>query len=235
MNLKQVIHWSYKRQPRPGTVNLGDLARTKPISSDFGFDRGLPVDRYYIEIFLAQYASEIRGRVLEIKEPLYTHRFGGDRVLQSDVLHAEPGNPQATIVADLTMADGLAADTFDCIILTQTLPFIYDTQAAVRTLHRILKPGGTLLCTVPGISQISREDMERWGHYWSFTTLSIQKLFQEVFPDQQMNIATYGNVYAAVAFLHGLAIEELDKANLDVSDPDYQVLITVKAVKGGTA
>lgn len=234
MKLKRMLRWLY--QPRLGTVDLGDFARTKPISSDFGFDRGLPVDRYYIEGFLKKHASDIRGRVLEIKEPLYTHRFGGDRVIRSDVLHPEPGNPQATIVADLTNAYSLPTDAFDCIILTQTLPFIYDTQAALKTLYHTLKPGGVLLCTVPGISQISREDMNRWGHYWSFTDLSVQKRLEDVFPNEQIQIETYGNVFAAVAFLHGLAIEEIERAKLDLSDPDYQVLIAARAIKpGGTA
>ena len=161
-----VYHWlrsiRYGRPPL-GMANLGSLGRVKPISKDFGFDRGLPVDRYYIENFLACHANDIQGHVLEIKEPLYTYKFGRDRITKSDVLHVEPGNPKATIVADLTNADHLPSNTFDCIILTQTLQFIYDVPAAIKTLYRILKPGGILLLTVSGISQISSEDMERWG------------------------------------------------------------------------
>jgi SAM-dependent methyltransferase len=214
-----------------GVVNLGSLAIVKPISKDFGFDRGQPIDRYYIENFLARYANDIQGHVLEIKEPLYTYKFGSDRITKSDVLHVEPGNPKATIVADLTNADHLPSNTFDCIILTQTLQFIYDVPAAIKTLHRILKPGGVLLVTVSGISQISSEDMERWGQYWSFTTLSIQKLFQEVFEKDKIEVIAYGNVLSAIAFLHGLATEELEKSKLDYHHSDYQVLISARAVK----
>src|SRR5258708_1276969 len=51
--------------PPLGTVKLGDFVRTRPISTSFGFDRGTPIDRYYIENFLGRNAGDIRGRVLE--------------------------------------------------------------------------------------------------------------------------------------------------------------------------
>lgn len=229
-----VYHWLqniWHRRPPVGWVNLGSLGRVKPISPDFGLDRGLAIDRYYIENFLARYAEDIQGHVLEIKEALYTYKFGGDRITKSDVLHVEAGNPKATIVADLTKADHLPSNTFDCIILTQTLPFIYDVRAAIKTLHRILKPGGVLLVTVPGITQISHDDMDRWGQYWSFTTLSTQRLFEEAFDQDKIEVTAYGNVLSAIAFLHGLVTEELEQSKLDYHDLTYQVLITARAVK----
>ena len=221
----------HTRWPPVGRARLGSLRRFTPISPVWGFDRGLPIDRYYIERFLTTHATDIRGHVLEIKEDLYSSRFGGDRVNRIDVLHPEEGNPAATIVADLTCAGQIPADTFDCIVLTQTLTFIYDVRAAVATLYRILKPDGVLLATVSGISKISREDMDRWGHYWSFTTQSSQRLFDEFFPEAKITVNAHGNVLTAVALLHGLASEELSPKELDYCDPDYQVLITIRAVK----
>jgi len=194
-------------------------------------DRGLPVDRYYITRFLAERASEIHGRVLEIGNDAYTRAFGGEGVTQSDVLHVAESNPKVTIVADLTCADDIPSDTFDCIILTQTLQLIYDVPAAIKTVCRILKPGGVVLVTIPGISKISRYDMDRWGQFWSFTSWSAQRLFEEIFPATHVSIKAYGNVLAAVAFLHGLASEELRPEELDYLDPDYELLITIRAVK----
>jgi ubiquinone/menaquinone biosynthesis C-methylase UbiE len=147
------------------------------------------------------------------------------------VLYVKEGNPKATIIGDLTSADHIPSNTFDCAILTQTLQFIYDVPAALKTLYRILKPGGVLLVTFPGISQISRNDMDNWGEYWRFTTLSSRKLFEEVFPSEQLTIAAYGNVLTALSFLHGLATEELRQEELDYRDSNYEVLITVRAVK----
>jgi SAM-dependent methyltransferase len=213
----------YTRWPPVGWARLGSLRRTKPISSCWGMERGEPVDRHYIEGFLAANAADIRGRVLEIGDNTYTRRFGKDQVSQSDVLHVVEDRPQVTIIGDLTNADHIPAATFDCII--------FDVAAVIRTVHRILRPGGVLLVTIPGISQISRYDMDRWGYYWSFTTRSAEELFAAVFPRDRLQVETHGNVLAAVAFLHGLASQELSRKELDYHDPDYQLLITVRAVR----
>jgi SAM-dependent methyltransferase len=149
------------------------------------------------------------------------------------VLHFQEGNPKATIVADLSSHNNIPSNSFDCIIFTQTLQFIYDVQATILTLHRILKPRGVVLATFPGISQISRYDMERWGEYWRFTTCSARKLFEDAFPAGNVTVQAYGNVLAASAFLQGLAVEDVRREKLDYRDPNYEVLITVRAIKSG--
>lgn len=219
------------REPFVGRVDFGSLRRVKPVSKCWGFDRGKPIDRYYLERFLSRHAPDIQGHVLEIGDDVYTLQFGRERVTKSDILHVAEGYPKATIVADLTQTDHVPSDSFDCIICTQTLQLIYDTPKAIRSLHRLLKPGGVLLLTIPGISQISRLDMDRWGDYWRFTLASAQRLFTEVFPEDSVRIETYGNVLAATAFLHGLSVEELTEDELDDSDPDYEVTIAIRAMK----
>jgi SAM-dependent methyltransferase len=149
--------------PRMGAVNLGDLRRLTPISPIFALDRGLPIERYYMERFLSAHATDIRGRVLEIGDDRYTRAFGGTSVTRSDVMHVVAGTPGATIIADLTRADEIPADSFDCIIATQTLQMIFDVRAAVGHLHRILKPGGILLVTWHGLTKIGRhEGVDPW-------------------------------------------------------------------------
>jgi len=219
-----------KTVPKTGAIKFGDLRRLTPISRVFGFDRGTPIDRYYIEGFLARNSGDIRGRVLEVGDDSYTRRYGGERVNKIDVLHVTEGSPQATIIADLTKADHIPSESFDCIILTQTLHLIYDVHAAIETLHRILKPGGVLLATFPGISQI---DHYEWGKtwYWAFTSLAARRMFGEAFSDSALSVETHGNVLAATSFLHGISVEELRKEELDFSDPDYEVTIAVRAVK----
>jgi glycosyltransferase involved in cell wall biosynthesis len=216
--------------PPKGKVRFGDLRRLRPISYEFGFDRGLPIDRYYVESFLARHAADIRGHVMEVGDDSYMCRFGGDRVVKKDILHVAEGNPSATIVADLARADHIPSNRFNCIILTQTLHLVYDVDAALQTLFRILKPGGVLLATFPGISQISIDEWsESW--YWAFTLHSAHRMFEKVFPAGDVEIQSHGNVLAATAFLQGLAVDELDPEELDHSDPHYQTLITVRAVK----
>lgn len=214
--------------PAVGAVRFGDLRRVEPFSRAFGFNRGLPVDRYYIEAFLDRYSGDIGGRVLEIGDDAYTRRFGGEQVTQRDVLHVTEGNPQATFVGDLSDAPHLPSNAFDCILLTQTLHLIYDVRAALTTLHRILKPDGVLLVTCPGISQLAADEWEAtW--YWAFTARSTRRLFEEAFAE--VAVETHGNVLAATAFLYGIAAEELEPAELDHPDPLYQMLITARAVK----
>ena len=222
--------WQLRHRPPVGRVRFGGLRRVTPISREFGYDRGRPIDRYYIENFLARHAQDIQGHVLEIGDDSYTREFGGNRVSVGDVLHVSEGNPQATIIADLTRAEHVPSDAFDCIIFTQTLQCIYDTRSAIRTLYRILKPGGVLLATFPGISQM---DQGEWGDYWcwSFTRLSIRRLFGEAFPEENLGVEAHGNVLTAVAFLHGLAVEELRPEELDYRDPSFDVSITLRAVK----
>lgn len=214
-------------------VDFGDLARTGPITRDFGFERGLPVDRFYIERFLERHAADVRGRVLEVGDAAYTRRFGGERVDRSDVLHAEEGNPDATIVADLASGEALPDATFDCFICTQTLTYVWPLREAVRTIHRILRPGGVVLASVPGISQISRHDMDRWGEFWRLTELSARRLFEEAFGEGHVEVEAHGNVLAASAFLYGLATEDLEAADLEHRDPDYPLVVTVRATRGG--
>lgn len=220
----------YAGRPAVGCVKFGNFRRLLPISERFGYDRGQPVDRYYIERFLACHAHDVQGRVLEVGEDTYTRRFGGARVTVCDVLHVQEGSPGATIVADLARGNHLPSNTFDCIILTQTLQFIYDARAAIATLHRILKPGGVLLATVPGITRIEAYD---WGDswYWNFTSHSIYRLLGEAFPSTHYSVESFGNVLAAAAFLYGLAAEELLPEELEARDPRYEVCITIRAVK----
>lgn len=219
------------RSPRIGRVELGDLERLTPISRDWGFDRGTPIDRFYIERFLAAHAADIRGRVLEVANNDYTLRYGGERVTRSDVLHPVEGNPRATVIADLARPDASLEGLFDCIICTQTLQLIFEVGNAVAQLHRWLKPGGVLLASVPGISQISREDMQQTGDYWRFTGASVRQMFGKEFGDGAVDVEVLGNVFASIAFLHGIASGECDEASLLEADPQFQMLMTVRAVR----
>jgi len=213
-------------------VRFGSFRRLSPMSRVFGYDRGpQSVGRYYIDKFIAEHSADIHGHVLEVAERKYTQRHGGNRVTKSDVLHVWPDNPVATIVADLTKADEIASDSFDCLILTGVLQCIYDFRAALKHSRRILKPNGVLLATMSGISQISRPDMDRWGEYWRFTTASAQLLFEEFFPRDHLEVKAHGNVFAAMALLYGLSSRELRKEELEFHDRDYEVQITVRAVK----
>ena len=130
------------------------------------------------------------------------------------------------------MAENIPDNSFDCIIITQTLQMIYEIQAAIKNLHRILKPGGVVLATSHGITKIARrEGVDDWGEYWHFTTQSSKRLFGEHFAPENIKILTYGNVLSTIGSLHGLAASELAPEELEFKDPNYELLVTVRAQK----
>jgi SAM-dependent methyltransferase len=218
------------RRLRGGDVMArGRGASGTPLCREYGYTRGTPIDRYYIDRFLAEHAEDIRGRVLEIGDDSYSRRFGGSRIAKQDVLHVDAGHPQATITGDLADLGVLPPGTFDCIILTQTLHLIFDMPAAVEQIHGALRPGGVALITVPGISPIHGGPwQDRW--YWSLTDLSLARLLSGPFAAASVTTLSQGNLYAATAFLHGAAAEEIETARLDPADPAYPVTVAARAV-----
>lgn len=220
-------------------ISFGDLLALKPFTQDHGFSRGLPIDRVYIEDFLCSNKSLIKGRCLEFLDDGYLKKFGGDRVLRRDVMDLHNIGPWVTYYGDLTKPDcPVPRGVYDCIVATQVLQVIYDQRAALRTLYDCLEPGGVLLATVNGIAQTNRIVEATWPEQWRMTNNSAFSLFSEVFGEPNVCVHTYGNCLTAIVFLMGLSVEDLLASRTDSSmdvmgyqDPDYQVLITIKAVK----
>lgn len=211
-------------------VIFNDLSTIRPIGTHFGRGRGTPIDRYYIEKFLKLNRHLIKGCVLEVGESTYSKKYGNN-VNKYDVLHTTSANPTATIIGDLTDITTIPKDHADCFICTQTYQAIYDVSKAIEGSYYLLKPGGTLLATVPGIGQISESDMNNWGDYWRFTSAAVARLFASVFGNNY-KIYVYGNVLAAIALLQGISLEDLpSSALLDIGDPVYQVTIGIRAAK----
>jgi peptidoglycan/xylan/chitin deacetylase (PgdA/CDA1 family)/glycosyltransferase involved in cell wall biosynthesis len=216
-----------RRLPR---FEWGDLRRARPVSARWGRERGTVVDRHYIQRFLDRHRAEIRGRVLEVRDSIYTQRFGGSRVVSSEVLDIDPSNPLATVVADLRRADTIPSSTYDCIILTHTLHLIDDMAAAIRHCARILRPGGVLLATVPSVNRV---DDERGpdGDFWRLTEASARALFATAFPVDHFEVVPYGNVMACAALLYGLSVEDMAPADVDAVDHTFPVIVAIRAVK----
>jgi SAM-dependent methyltransferase len=207
-------------------ARFGALRRLTPLNDNWGYDRGTPVDRWYIERFLERRAADVRGRVLEVKSDDYARRFGRD--VTTEVLDIDRDNPRAGIVADLARPEQLPEGRFDCFVLTQTLQYVPDPGAAVRSCRQVLVEGGVALVTVPAVSAIMephRPDL------WRFTPSGCRVLFDEVFGARNVEVEVHGNVLTSVAFLHGIAAEELEPRELDASDPRYPVIVSVRAVR----
>lgn len=200
---------------------------TDPLSAKYGFDRGTPIDRYYIEVFLAQNKQHIKGVCLEITDDLYTRRFGEDRVTRRDVLDINPKNLQANIHGDLRNLKGVTSNMYDTVILTQVLGMIDDIHAVIRECHRILKPGGALILTSSCVSPVYNQATS----YWRFTIFSIRYLLQMKFRGVDCHVESYGNVLSGQCFWVGMAQEELSQDQLEINDPRFPLIIGAVAIK----
>ena len=213
----------------PGTVRWGSLRRTTPFSRSWGYERGTPIDRVYIEDFLKRHAEDVQGACLEILNADYTDRFGAARVTSADILDIDPANTSATIVADLGESDSLPAERFDCVIFTQTLHLIFDMETAVANVWRALAPGGVLLLTVPALG---RHEARKGFHSdrWRVTKTGLEWLLTGL-SNGRADITTYGNVLSCAAFLYGLAAEELRQEELQTFDREFPLIVAARVLK----
>jgi SAM-dependent methyltransferase len=215
---------------RPVTRRLWPvpLSHLNPISRRWGFERGTPIGRTYVNRFIAENAKDLCGDILEIKSRLYSnvHASGTGK---RDVLDIDESNHNANINADLSRADNVPSNSYDCVILTETLQFVHALEQAVQHCHRILKPGGILLVSVPCTAPIDNELAEY--DFWRFTPNSCRKLFGDVFGRDNVDVKSYGNFATCIAGLSGAAFEELPNEIIDVIDPRFPHGVLIRARK----
>jgi len=205
------------------------LSSPKPLSDWYGFDRGTPLDRFYIESFLEKHQAHIQGICLELQDDTYTKRFGQARATKSDVLDINKNNKKATIIADLRNMTKTPPDSYDCIILTQVLQFIDLPSKALGECWRILKPGGVLLTTLPSISRIDcQSGIEE--DYWRFTKAGAKVIFSTQ-DWKQLQIESHGNCRSGLYFLAGVSKEEASSYSLNSHDENFPLIISVFAQK----
>lgn len=218
--------------PRPrGRTRRDLIARVRnqqyaPVSRSFGYERGLPVARFYIEQFISIHKADIRGRSLEVKNDNYLRRFGDHQVTEFHVLDIDEQNEQANLFADLEVVGSLPSG-FDCIILTQTIHYIFDMRVALENCYRALAPGGTLLLTAPGVQNSDDGELD----YWRFTKRTLPSLVDHVCPDATSEFYTYGSLPTSIAALQGLAVEDLDEIELAHVDDLFPVILAAQIKK----
>lgn len=223
--IKRELFTKIVRKIRPVASNEM-LMRGEPISRAYGSERGKPIDRYYIEKFLEEEATffQYAKKIIEVGDDRYSKRYFPNAA-KYDILDYRKG-------MDLTKHESLPKELYDVFICTQTLNVIYDVKEAIKGAYYMLKPGGVMLATVMGpISQVSSNDMKRWGDYWRFTNLGIEHLMREVF-DGEVKVIAFGNAPIATAWIQGMCLEDLPDRNLlDIKDEVYTINIGICAQK----
>ncbi len=204
----------------------GNLRRTRPFSETFGFERGTPVDRYYLHRFLERRAACIHGDVLEIQLPAYSRRYGHDL----KCVHGVDINAQVRpdYVCDLAHCGNVIPDeAYDCFLLPNTLHHLKDLDACLRHAMRVIRPGGVILASAAGLVPLIPDTPE--DDYWRLSRAGWSALLERLWPQCEIRVQSHGNCLAATAAILGLAAEELSPKELDVPDPRYPVLVTVFA------
>jgi SAM-dependent methyltransferase len=205
-----------------GLPRWGNLRRTVPFSALYGFERGTPLDRYYLHRFLSAHADRITGAVLEVQTNSYTERFGRN-VTRSDTFDIVPGF-RPTYLCDIAhCTDVIPGGTYDCVLLPNTLPHFLELDLALAQIARVVRPGGTILASAAGLLPLAGDVPE----YWRFSPDGWREKLASAWPCATLEVAGHGNCLAAVAAQMGLALEELSDAELDVHDPRYPVLTTI--------
>ncbi len=197
----------------------------QPVSRRFGREHGTPIDRYYIEKFLEKNCDKIHGEVAEFAEDTYARRYGFD-ITHSYILHVN-GWGERVIKVNLETGDGVREGILDCLICTQTIQFIFNLDAVIQNICKLLKNDGCALITCHGISQISLYDYRNWGEYWRFTPMTIKRLYEQNTENCEISVQSYGNVKTATAMLYGLCAEDLDDEDFEFNDEQYPLLLTV--------
>ncbi|HWE81491.1 MAG TPA: hypothetical protein VG265_07560 [Gaiellaceae bacterium] len=218
-----------RRRVQP--VRWGNLRRVEPRARHWGSERGTPVDRHYIDAFFREHASAITGRVLEVRDPRYASSLGNG-VTSVDIVDIDPRNDEATIIVDLSDPGSLPAGRFDCAIVPQTLVYVRDPFTAAANLWQSLAPGGTLLISSPAICRL--DSVFASEDRWHLTPAGLQAVMdQSASGAAEIRVTGRGNVLVAVAFLHGIAEEELSTAELAFDDPLFPIVVTAFARKSG--
>ena len=205
---------------------IDDRERTHPINDNFGYNRGTPIDRFYIRQAIDGYSENIKGTVLEIGGRQYTEAYSKTDPKDSFILNYIPMPGSNVIVGDLCDCSSLEGRKFDTFVCTQTLNFIYDFKSAIDTSYELLNAGGYFIGTVASVSNISKYDNSRWGDFWRFTKKGMEAVLAES-KFEIIDIKGFGNVLAAKAMFDGFVVEDFDNNELlNFTDSGYPVIIS---------
>lgn len=114
-----------------------------------------------------------------------TSKQTGCDVLQSDKNRVDVICP----ATDLKFDDS----SFDSILCTQVLEHVYDHHTVIKEIHRVLKPNGHIILTVPFAWELHEEPYD----YFRFTKHALKNLFEEAGLEVDL-IKSNGGKWAAI-------------------------------------
>jgi len=107
------------------------------------------------------------------------------------------GTELSTLAADRLRAEGFTVhvgflgllnippETFDVVTMIELIEHLPDPMGDLRTVHRLLRPGGALFLTTPNAGSLHcrwfgfRDTLGPPGHLWGFTTRAVRKMLYQ--------------------------------------------------------
>jgi hypothetical protein len=205
-------------------VDWGQLRRFHAICKGFGFSRGTPVDRYYLNRFVEEIRERVAGKTVElggVSTNATWYRWS--HVTSFTAVDVRPG-PGVDLVGDIHDPGLLPPDSADAVIAFNVLEHCAQPWVVVDNMRSWLRTGGHAFCMVPGAQRIHQMPSDFWrpmpgAVHWMF----------RAFSDHQ--VRQYGNPTSVIASYMGIAAEELSAEELDATHPDYPAAICVTARK----
>ena len=204
---------------------------------DGGKKNGLSVIRYYWAAFLDKHQADIRGHALEVEETTILRQYGGSAVTQADAIDLAAHHEDVKVVADLSRAEQVAGEQYDCFVLPFSTAVIYDIEAALHHAVRLLKPGGVLLANFWCMDFYFHRglDMGTGGalymHHW-FTPIQVHDLLHRAgLTADDYTVQGYGNLMARMAFLLNVPARDLTPQERDTVDPGQPLMMGVRVVR----
>jgi hypothetical protein len=205
-----------------GFPRWGNLRRLKAFSDEFGWDRGTPIDRYYVDRFFERHRADITGDVLEVGTSMYTRRYGHD-LRTIDAFDIDP-QFEDTIRCDLAHSENiLKSEAYDCVLLPCTLSVLREIDPCLRNALRVVRPGGVILANAAGLGRLDRADID----FWRPTPAGWRELLQRTWSGCEVVVEGEGNLLALEAFNLGLSLEELKPKELDHNDPIFPLVTNI--------
>ncbi|WP_169221635.1 methyltransferase domain-containing protein [Brasilonema sp. UFV-L1] len=210
--------------PAVNTLDWGDLKRRFPICHKFGFTRGTPVDRYYLDKFISEIRHQVVGSVLEIGGVLLNkeiYQLSVATEYQTLDLVSRPG---VTVVGDAHDSTIIMPESLDTVLVFNVLEHCHNPWVVVQNIYSWLRVGGKCFCMVPSAQKLHSLPKD----YWRPLPDGMKQLFQDF---SESNLHIYGNPLTVLASFMGVAAEELSPQDLDDFHPDYPVATCIAALK----
>lgn len=208
-----------------------------PLTRNFGFYRGTPIDRYFINKWIYDFLDEIDSgnklKGIEIGGFDYL-KYNSKKYLANELVpKRELKKSKDSLCINLNEPinkDFKLKEKYDFVICTQVLHVLENDINGLRIIYKLLKKGGLIIGSTAGtINPISIYDYKRWGCYRGYSDQGLKSILEKT--GFECQIETFGNFALAYEILNGAVVEDIDQSLFKENDEIFQILHLFKAYK----